>query len=240
MKIFLKPVWTMFSLAVLTVIFGTSIIFMAFISKTGKIPYFIGCAWARFSIKINGIKIKLNGFESIVKQCSYVYISNHCSNLDPLAVANAIPQTLRFIAKKSLFQIPVFGWAVKMAGMISIDRHSSGKAINSINKIIGEIRNGISVFFFAEGTRSTTGKLLPFKKGGFMFAIKAGIPIIPVTIINSCALLPKGKFYIKAGLIKVIAGNPVSTTHYNEHNLDKLISKVSGVIENNLICHKEF
>ncbi len=152
------------------------------------------------------------------------------SNLDPLAVARSIPNTLKFVAKKSLARIPVFGWAAKLARMIFIDRADSAAAIETINRYIKDLKNGISAFFFAEGTRSVNGAMKPFKKGGIVFAIKAQLPIVPVTILGSNRLMPKNSVRIRAGIMRIIVGRPIETRGFTLRDRDLLLKKVESVI----------
>jgi 1-acyl-sn-glycerol-3-phosphate acyltransferase len=180
------------------------------------------------------VRIQVIGLEKFAREKSYVFISNHTSNLDPPAVALAIPQTLRFIGKSSLAKIPIFGWAAKLARMIFIDRSNHAKAVENINKAIKDLKDGISAFFFAEGTRSVDGVLQSFKKGGVVLALKAKLPIIPITIIDSYRLLPKSAIRIRPGILKVIIGDPIDTSTYSDEDKDILLQKIRGVIEETL------
>jgi len=136
-------------------------------------------------------------------------MANHVSHLDPPAVALAIPNTLRFIGKLSLSRIPVFGPAARRAGVIFIDRGDSEKARKELNRTITALKNGVSTLFFAEGTRSADGRLLPFKKGGVMLALQTGLPVVPVTVTGSYALFPKKQWFIRPGTVHVEIGNPL-------------------------------
>jgi 1-acyl-sn-glycerol-3-phosphate acyltransferase len=166
----------------------------------------------------------------VARRTSYVFISNHLSNLDPLAVARSIPNTIKFVAKKSLARIPIFGWAARLARMIFIDRADSSRAIETINRYVKDLRDGISAFFFAEGTRSVNGAIRPFKKGGVVFAIKAQLPIIPVTIINSDCLLPKNSIRIRKGILKIVFGSPIDTRGFTLGDREFVLKKVEDVI----------
>jgi len=139
------------------------------------------------------------------------------------------------VAKASLARIPVFGLATRMAQMIFIDRENNPGALQRLNQSIAELRDGISAYFFAEGTRSPDGRLMAFKKGGVMLAIKARLPIVPITITNSHNLLPKHKLRIKAGTIRVIISPPIETTDYDESGKDNLLASVRSAINRNLL-----
>jgi 1-acyl-sn-glycerol-3-phosphate acyltransferase len=226
--------WTTVTTVIYTILLGIPVIFIALVSKTGKLPFKLGCAWSWLIMKTNRVKIQVIGLEKFVHEKSYVFISNHASNLDPLAVILVIPQTLRFIGKSSLAKIPIFGWAAKLGRMIFIDRSDHTKAVETINKSIKDLKNGISAFFFAEGTRSSDGILQTFKKGGVVLALKAKLPIIPVAIIGSYRLLPKSAIRIRPGILKIIIGDPIDTSAYSDNDKDILLQKVRSIIEETL------
>lgn len=226
--------WTLITTIIYTLVIGTLIMITSLFSSTGKFPFKLGCAWSWLLMKTNRVKIQVIGLEKFAREKSYVFISNHGSNLDPPAVALAIPQTLRFIGKSSLAKIPIFGWAAKMARLIFIDRSNSAKSIETINKAIKDLKNGISAFFFAEGSRGINGVLQSFKKGGVALAIKAKLPVIPITIIGSYKLLPRSSIRIRPGILKVIIGDPIDTSSYGDDDKDILLQKVRNVIEKTL------
>lgn len=136
--------------------------------------------------------------------------------------------------KKSLEKIPLFGWAARRARVIFIDRSDGPKAIARINKAIQELKDGISACFFAEGTRNLGGKLNPFKKGGVVLALKAKLPIVPITILDSYKLFPKKALRIKPGVLNIIVGEPIETSSYNEQDKDVVLEKVRSTIYQNL------
>jgi 1-acyl-sn-glycerol-3-phosphate acyltransferase len=227
-------VWTLATTIVYTVILGIPTIFVAMVSKTGKAPFTIGKLWAWLILKTNRVKLQVEGLEKIVRNKSYVFISNHASNLDPPALCLAIPQTLRFIAKRSLAKVPIFGQALKLGRIILIDRSDNQKAVETINKAIKDLKGGISAFFFAEGTRSPDGMLQAFKKGGIMVALKTKLPIIPITVVDSYKLLPRKALRIRPGVLRIIVGDPIDTSSYNEDDKDFLVQKVRDVIADTL------
>jgi 1-acyl-sn-glycerol-3-phosphate acyltransferase len=226
--------WTIITTVLYTVVFCIPVIVTALFSRTGRLPYILGKTWAWLLMKTNRVKIQIEGLEKVIKNSSYVFIANHASNLDPPAVAVALKNPLRFVGKKSLAKIPLFGSAIKLARMILIDREDSRAARETVNKAVRELRNGISACFFAEGTRSLDGRLQKFKKGGVMLALKARLPIVPITIIGSHNLLPKKALRIKAGVMRIVIGDPIETSRYTENDRDALIEKVRSVISGNL------
>ena len=236
----IKAAWTILTTVVYTVILSIPIIFTAPFSPTGRVPYRLGWAWAWLLMKTNRVRMQVEGIEKILCSRSYVFIANHASNLDPPAVALALKNQLRFVGKKSLARVPLFGSAVRLAKMILIDRDDSKGARETIDRSIAELKGGISAIFFAEGTRSTDGRLQAFKKGGIMLALKAKLPIVPITIVNSHRLLPKNAVSIKAGIMRIIIGDPIDTNGYCEQDRDLLTRHVRSVIGRNLeLCGQE-
>jgi 1-acyl-sn-glycerol-3-phosphate acyltransferase len=222
--------WAASTTILYTLILGPALLFISIFSKTGKIPYRIGKFWAWMVMKTNRVKVRVEGLEKIEKGRSYVFISNHSSNLDPLAVAIKLSNTLRFIGKNSLEKIPLFGWAARRAKVIFIDRRDSPQAVARINHVIHELKDGISPYFFAEGTRNVGGKLQTFKKGGVVLALKAKLPIVPITILDGHKLFPKRAFRIKPGTMNVVVGDPVETSSYAEEDRDTVLEEVRSTI----------
>lgn len=229
--------WAAATTIVYTLVLGTSILFISPFSKTGRAPYTLGRLWAWLIMKTNRVNVQIQGLEKIEGKRSYVFISNHSSNLDPLAVAWKLSNPLRFIGKQSLEKIPLFGWAARRAKVIFIDRSDSPKSIARINQAIKELKDGISAYFFAEGTRSVGGKLQAFKKGGVVLALKAKLPIVPITILDGHKLFPKRALRIKPGVMRVIVDEPIDTTPFTEEDRETVLERVRSIIFQNLQRH---
>ncbi len=236
-KIYLKfkAVWTAVTTVIYSLVVIPPLIAIAPLSKTGRVSFYFGKLWSWLIIKTNRVKLQVEGMENLIKDKSYVFISNHSSNLDPPIVALSVKHVVRFVAKKSLLKVPLFGTGSKLAKMIYIDRTDMHGAVDTLNKNIKDLKNGISACFFAEGTRSFDGRLKEFKKGGVALALKAGLPIVPVTIVDSHKLFPKKSLAIKPGRLRVIIDKPIEILHYTEADRDELTKKVRDVIEQNLI-----
>ena len=160
-------------------------------------------------------------------------MANHQSDFDILIVLGHIPGQFRWIAKKELFHIPIFGAAMKTAGYIEIDRHNHEKALQSLDEAALRIREGKSVMSFPEGTRSRDGEIKAFKQGIFHLAIKSGVPIVPVSIIGSGKIMPKRSLKITPGRVKMVIGKPVDVKSYTIENRHELIDQVRKVIMTN-------
>ena len=217
-----------------TLILGPTVLLLSLFSKSGRTPYKIGRFWAWLIMRTNRVKVSVDGLEKIDRERSYVFMSNHSSNLDPLAIAWKLSHPLRFIAKQSLERIPLFGWAARRAKVIFIDRSDSPKSIARINQAIRELKDGISAYFFAEGTRNVGGKLQAFKKGGVVLALKAKLPIVPITFLDSHKLFPKRALRIKPGVMKVIVDEPIDTTSFSEEDRERVLDRVRSIILRNL------
>jgi len=191
-------------------------------------------SWARPIVKVSGVRVDVEGEGNFDPSQPLVFMANHQGHYDIFAVAGFLPAQVRFMAKKELYKIPVFGWAMRSVGHIRIDRDNRQQAFASYDRAAEQIRNGTSVFVFAEGTRSPNADVLPFKKGGFVLAIKAGVPIVPITISGGHKVLPKQKLVLRRGVIKMVIDKPIETRDYQLENKEDLIERVRNVIISNL------
>ncbi len=140
--------------------------------------------WAQWVIWSTGIQYDVTGLENLEQENKYIFMSNHASALDILLGVACIPYKIVFLAKEELFRIPVFGWTMQAAGMIKIDRQNPERARKSVDEAVNIlIHSSSSTLIYHEGTRSETGDLLPFKKGGFILSIRSLLPIVPISII---------------------------------------------------------
>jgi len=160
---------------------------------------------------------------------SVIFMSNHESQLDPPFLVAALPLQAVYIGKKELKYVPFVGWAAWAAGVIFIDRGDRERAIRSIHDAARQIREGKNVVIFPEGTRSRTGKMLPFKKGGFALAQDAGVPIIPMATVGGFHVLPSGSMRLRPGRFTLLVGQPVQPADHPDR--DALCQEVRRRIE---------
>lgn len=203
-------------------------IFLSIFSSTGKIIHFYcSVPWSRIILLGSGVRVTINGLNSIDKEKSYIYIPNHLSFFDIFALLAYLPVDFKFILKGELMRIPILGWAMRRAKYISIDRSSAAKAKKTFKEAVERIRSGASIVIFAEGTRSKNGHLQPLKRGAFYLAIESGTPIVPIAIKGTNKIMPKGSFMVKKGSITIQLGKPIETIHYKSRNMPDLIEKVT-------------
>jgi len=217
-------------LAVLyTIITGIPALLLTLFAPGSDVVLWFGRYWARWILRAGGVRLEVGGLENVEPGKTYIYLVNHQSNLDVLALILSMPTSFRIVAKKFLFYIPIFGQCIWLMGMIPIDRKRRSSAILSLQKAARRISSGTSVIFFPEGTRSTDGKLLPFKKGAFVIAAQAKVPVVPVTVEGSGELLPKGSPLVRPGTIRIHYGRPIATAAYGT-NKEELMSVVRAAM----------
>jgi 1-acyl-sn-glycerol-3-phosphate acyltransferase len=167
--------------------------------------------WARWILGTSRVRVEIEGLENIAPDRSYIVMSNHQSAFDITALAATLPLSWRFVAKRELTWIPLFGWGLVAAGHIVIDRRDNERSVRSLRRAAESVRSGVSVIVFPEGTRSATGELGPFKSGGFYLAVEAGVPILPATVSGSRRIAPPKSLRVEPGRILVRYGKPIPT-----------------------------
>ncbi len=182
------------------------------IPGTAKVFHAITRIWARLILAVFGVSVTVEGTESIVPGGTYIYVANHASMFDIPAVLAGIPDAIHIMLKKELTRVPVWGWALALSPYIVIDRYKVRSASESLQQAADAIREGRSVLIFAEGTRTRTGSLLPFKRGAFSIGARSGVPILPVAINNTFSILQKGSLNVRPAPITIRIGTALETT----------------------------
>lgn len=171
-------------------------------------------------------KITIESHEQINDREPYVIVSNHLSNADIPVISN-LPWEMKWVAKRELFEIPVIGWMMKLAGDIPVDRGAGSQKLSTIKKCIFYLRNRTSVIFFPEGTRSRDGRLYSFSKGAFELAIREQVPVLPLVIDGTHGCLPKNSWVFKPDVhAKLTILDPVPTKGMKSDQVDELIETV--------------
>lgn len=185
------------------------------LDPTGDRFHRIASWWGRFSAKLFGITVHLKGERNYRVDGSYLVVSNHAGMADIPLLLGHLKLNLRFVAKEELGRIPLFGWCLKRGGYVLIKRGQNREALKSLLDAAEVIRGGRSVHIFPEGTRSLTGRLLPFKRGAFMVARRANAEVLPVTILGSHKITPKKSLAIHRGEVTLVIGKPIKASDYD-------------------------
>ena len=222
----LRTIWSITFGVLSTFTFASAAVISGLFNPYSNFSNAIVRVWAKSLLWASGITVDILGQEKLDLQQPVIYMANHQSTFDIMAGVVAIPGTVRFIAKKELFRIPVFAQGMRMVGMISIDRGNSREAQKSLADAAERMKRGVSVIIFPEGTRSRDGKIHRFKKGGFVLAIKGKFPIVPVVIRGSFGIMRKKSLKVGQGKIEVEFLPAVSTQSYSYEQRNILLREV--------------
>ncbi len=217
-------VWSCIVIA--TLVLGAIVLITYPFSRNGRLGHRCAQIWGRIALLANGVKVNVEGLEKIKGEGPFIFMSNHQGSYDIFVLLGHLPFHFKWLAKKELFSIPFFGWAMGAAGYISIDRQGTRAAkAESMNQAAKRIREGMSVVIFPEGSRSHDGSIQPFKKGGFLLAMKANVPIIPISIAGSREIMAKDRLTASSGEIRIKIGDPIETASYSVKDRNALIEK---------------
>jgi 1-acyl-sn-glycerol-3-phosphate acyltransferase len=214
-------------LALLLLVLALIIHFLlTLIDGSGELPHRLGRLWGKGTLFCSGVEIHVRGLEHIFKNGPQIFMANHQSNFDIPVLMGYLPVRFSWTAKKELFRIPLFGFVMKRAGYIQVDRQNHARAIASMELAVRQIRKGTSVMIFPEGTRSSDGSLAPLKKGGIILALKAGVPVVPIGIYGSRNIMPKGSLRITPGTVQMVVGPPIDPRKYTVEQRNELLVRV--------------
>jgi len=189
--------------------------------------------WGAFAgVRLTGVRVETIGLDSLDTSRSYIFMSNHVSNLDPPIQIPLIPRRTSVMVKKELFKTPILGPAMRMASLVPVDRGNRDAGIEAVRAAKAVVAQGINMTIYVEGKRSFDGKLLPFKKGPFYFAVECGVPVVPMTIVGTHYAMPKARFAIKPGPVQVIFHPPIEPKDFGDR--ESLMEKVRTAIESGL------
>lgn len=200
-------------------------------SHKGKnVHFYCAVPWSKIILWASGVRVEIDGLNTVEKDRPAVYVPNHVSFFDIFALLATLPVDFKFIFKEEIMRVPILGWAMRKAGYVSIDRSSPAKARHTFKQAVHIVKNGTSLVVFAEGTRSEDGQLQPLKRGAFQLAIASGSPIIPVAIKGSNKIMPKGSFKLKKGSMTIQLGSPILASNYSRKTMPELIERVTGCL----------
>ena len=229
---FLRAILITDPIAVLaTILYGAIAFVVSFFDPTGDRQMRVAVAWGRAICFIARIRIEVEGLDKIQPGAHYIFTPNHLSYMDTPVLLSSIPANFRFMAKKGLFQIPFLGTHLQRAGHVAVtldDPRASIKALMQAARIINERR--ISVLIFPEGGRSEHGELQEFKDGAAYTAIKSGVPVIPVALCGTRAILPMHSLHVRGGKVTVRIGDPIQTATLKLHDRAALTAQIRGQV----------
>jgi 1-acyl-sn-glycerol-3-phosphate acyltransferase len=206
----------------------------ALVTGDSRCLYFLGRLGVRIGFALARIRIVTHGLEKLPKAPHFIYMMNHNSNLDAPAVFLKLPGQVRALGKKELFKLPVLSTAMRLGGFVPVDRSNRDAAIDSVRRAARIAAEGASFLIAPEGTRSRTGALLPFKKGGFHMAIDSQVPILPITVVGAFELMPPGTSAIRPGTIQIFLHDPVETRGLDITDRVELMARVRGPMQETL------
>lgn len=205
---------------------------VAFLTRDIRVLYrlYMWGAWA--GVWVAGVRVTTEGLDRFDHSRSYIFMTNHVSNLDPPIQIPLIPRRTSVMVKKELFKVPILGQAMRMGALVPVDRGNRDAGIEAVRAAKAVIDQGLNMTIYVEGKRSFDGKLLPFKKGPFYLAVECGVPVVPMTIVGTHYAMPKTRFAIKRGRVRVIFHDPIDPKDFGSREC--LMEKVRAVIESGL------
>ena len=226
----IRAALSLISFVIATVIGSVMAVMTPLFDRTGETVMAIARVWSRIVLGAPGVKVNVEVAGQLDPRRPYVFMGNHASMIDIWAVFVGVPLPFRFIAKKQLSFIPLFGWAMGAGRFIFIDRQNALAARRSIEEAARRIKAGQSVVIFPEGTRTRDGRLGSFKKGGFHLAIDSGADIVPMAIKGSRELMPPGSPLIRRGEVRLVIGEPISTAGLGPADRERMVKLVRSRI----------
>jgi len=222
-------VWT--TIVVSTFVFGFPAMFAAMVPPRGDWFTLFARGWARTILFVTGVRLRVIHGERLAGGRSAVLAANHSSMADILVLFAALPVQIRFLAKRSVFRVPFLGWGIKAAGFVPVDRGDPRRGQEAMDAAMRRLKGGRSVVVFPEETRSRDGELLPFKKGAALLAIRAELPLVPVSIVGTYRVLPPESLRSSPGRVIVSVGEPIPTEGMNASDRAELTRKLREAIE---------
>jgi 1-acyl-sn-glycerol-3-phosphate acyltransferase len=226
-----RTLWVVIASIALTIFFSLSTIVAVAFRRSEVAVSGIIRTWARLIVWVAGIDLKVENLELIDPKQRYILVANHYSYFDIPCIFAAIPQPIRFMAKASLFKIPIFGWAIGRAGFIPIDRKNRRTAVKSFDLAGERIRKGNTIVIFPEEGRSRERKMRPFQRGAFLLALRSELPIVPMSVNGTFDVMPAGATRVKAAPVTITLTPPIATEGVSVRDKEKLSEEARSRIE---------
>ena len=220
------------AITVYTIVLGAASLVSSLFDRHGYFAHRCARAWSWLILKTTGVRVTVEGLERITPGTTYVFVSNHQSIYDIPVIFASMPYQLRIIAKQSLAQFPVLGWHLKRGGHLFVDRKHPDRA-GILKRWRALVANGLSLIIFAEGTRSPDGRVARFKAGSFLLAIQAGLPIVPLTVVGTRAVMPKGRLRTEPADVRLIVHDPIQPPVIDDpsaHDAKALADRVHDIV----------
>lgn len=192
------------------ILFGLNSLVVSLFDRSGDAVHQVAGWWSRLFLALTGVRVDVSGLENVPAGAGMVFVANHLSTMDIPVLSACLPRSFRFLAKTSLFRVPFIGWHLHRGGHIRIIREKKMAAVKALDRARELVERGTAVLVFAEGSRSR-GSLQRFKAGAAHVAIKAGVPLVPVAIIGTDRVMPKGTLHYFPGRVGLRIGRPIDT-----------------------------
>jgi len=209
-----------------TLLFATLALVVVWLPPRGRWFSAVARLWARGVLASGGVRVRVSREDPLPPNGRRIYVANHQSLFDIPALLATLPGEVRFLAKASLFRYPVFGQAIRAGGFIPVDRRDSGSARESFTAAIAGLERGVSILLFPEAERTLDGRVLPFQKGGFLLALKSGLPVVPVGVDGTFWVQHRKSFIIRPGRVDIRYGRPVDLSGESVRRLNPRIEEV--------------
>lgn len=190
--------------------------------------------FVRLGLRLVGVKVEVTGREKLDPRQPYIFTPNHQSLIEVPLFVTYLGRNPAYLAKKEVFKYPIFGYGIGLMGVVPVDRSNSPSAVESAKAATELLRKGKSYVVYPEGTRSADGQLLPFKKGAYMMAIEAGVPVVPVTVSGATRIMPKAKIEVHPSTVRLIIHDPIPTAGYSRANVAELVERARSQIRSGL------
>ena len=220
------------AITIYTIVCGAASLVSSLFDRTGYFAHACARTWSWLILNTTGVEVTVEGLEKLTPGTTYVFVSNHQSIYDTPVVFNSLPYQLRIIAKDSLAMFPVLGWHLKRGGHLFVDRRDPDRA-GILTRWRALVSQGLSLIIYAEGTRSADGHVGRFKAGSFLLAIQAGLPIVPLSIINTRAVMPKGRLRTEPAHVTLVIHDPIQPPSIAEptvHDAKALADRVHDIV----------
>lgn len=227
----LRTVWAAIAAVLVTIPIASAVIVLAFFSSSARVIDRLIRLWARSLVASAGIDLHIENSEALDPNQRYILVANHYSYYDIPCILAAVPQPIRFMAKASLFKIPIFGWSIARAGFIPIDRKNRRTAVKSFDLAVQRIRRGNTIVIFPEEGRSKNREMRPFQRGAFLLAIKSELPMVPMAVDGTYDVFRVGAKRVTPGRVTLKVGTPIVTVGTTLKDKERLASQSRAEIE---------